>query len=328
MRNVRFGRPNMKNKRWGSENRVKLHEVLPLDTPFSIMVGVSNTCNFRCVYCINKVYKPNGPARLMSYEMFKRIVDGTVKFHDNIKTIQFLKDGEPMLNRRLPEMIRYAKDSGKFERVELITNGSLLLPSTNLKLIDAGLDTIRISLQGTSGEKYHEISGIHIDFKQFIENIRHFYLNRKGCKMHLKMINLGTKDDYKLFYSIFLNICDELSIQHMLKYTGDKTENIYGDKFKGCYICSRPFISMSVSSDGSVMPCCRETREDLVLGNIQNETMFDLWNSDKIKDIRISHLKKQKDKYITCKECCLPDNITYDADNLDEHADKLLRRYV
>jgi radical SAM protein with 4Fe4S-binding SPASM domain len=267
----------------------------------------------------------------MSYELFQELVDQCRAFPDKVKTIQFLKDGEPMLNKRLSAMIQYAKNSDKFERVEVITNGSLLSESMNLKLIDAGLDTIRISLQGVSEEKYHEISGVHIDidFEEFVENIKHFYTNRKNCKVHLKIIDIGITDrgDEQAFYSKFGNICDELSIQHVLGKEFENPENIYGDKFNGCYVCSRPFISMSVSSDGSVMPCCRETTDDLVLGNIQTETLSDLWNCEQMRDVRMAHLNKQKDSYITCKECCLPDNITYESDNLDDHIDELSEKY-
>lgn len=329
---------------WGKDNRAMLHDVLPLNTPFSLIVGASSACNFKCRYCIhslpnNKLKSINFNLEIMKYNIFTKLIDDARSFPKKIKSLQFLKDGEPLLNRRLPDMINYSKKSDIFERIELITNGSLLTPNINLKLIDAGLDTIRISLQGVNREKYYEIANIDIDFDKFVSNIRHFYENRKYCRIHLKMIDIGIKKDLDTFHYIFDNICDEFSIQCTIPYFNDVDYsnididydvNLYGDKNgnyirKSVNICSRPFMSIYVSADGDVMPCCREDDENLILGNIKNESIFDIWNGDKLKNFRLLQLKKKRFEHIVCKDCCLPDKITVHNDNLDNYTEKLLK---
>ena len=325
---------------WGKNNRIILHEVLPLDTPFSIIIGVSSICNFKCNYCIHslsnkELRKINFNLNIMNYNLYTKIIDDTNKFPNKIKSLQFLKDGEQLINRRLPEMIKYAKQSNKFEKIELITNGVLLTEDLNLQLINARLDTIRISLQGLNKKKYHEISKVDIDFDKFISIIKHFYdnskINNKNCKVHLKMINIGIDNEKDM--EIFNDICDEYSIQYVIPYFtnvnyNNKYDNdLYGNKSKTVNICSRPFMSLYISSDGNIMPCCREDNKNLIIGNIKNESLYNIWNGKLLKNFRILQLKNKRFEHVICKDCCLPDTITTNEDNLDNHSKKLLTKY-
>lgn len=332
----------LKQTIWSKYNRVMLYNVLPLNTPFTLAIGASSACNFRCDYCIHslsnrKLKEINFNLEIMKYDLFTKLIDDC-KFHEKIKTLQFLKDGEQLINKRLSDMILYAKRSNKFEKVELLTNGSLLTHELNVKLIDSGLDTIRISLQGLNAKKYNEISNVHINFEKFIENIKHFYENRKingkNCKVHLKMINNGIINEKDM--EIFNDICDEFSVQHIIPYFTDvnysdiekkSDKNIYGETFEKSIVCSRPFMSIYVSADGHVMPCCREDNENLILGNIKNESIFDIWNGKNLRDFRILQLKNKRFEHIICKDCCLPDKITLHEDNLDNYTEELLKYY-
>ncbi len=338
---------NSKQTAWNTYDRVMLHKVLPLTTPFALVVGVSSVCNFKCDYCIHslsskKLREINFSLDIMNYQTFTKLIDDTYKFPNKIKTLQFLKDGEQLLNKRLSDMILYAKKSNKFEKIELITNGSLLTPELNLKLINSGLDTIRISLQGLNREKYYEIAKVNIDFDKFISNIKHFYENRKinnrNCKLHLKMIDKGINNEKDM--KIFNDICDEFSIQYTIPYftnvrysvdysdiEKESNKNLFGDKYEILNVCSRPFMSIYVSADGDVMPCCREDNENLILGNIKNESIFDVWNGEILKNFRILHLKNKRFEHVICKDCCLPDKITLPEDTLDNHTEKLLKYY-
>lgn len=67
--------------------------------------------------------------------------------------------GEPSLNKDLPQMIKYAKDSGVASNVELLSNGTQLTPELTEKLVGAGLDVLRVSLQGVDEWQYKEVGG-------------------------------------------------------------------------------------------------------------------------------------------------------------------------
>ena len=71
-------------------------------------------------------------------------------------------------------MVAYAKEKGVAEKLNLITNGVLLTKKNSLSLIESGIDTIKISLQGMTSEQYFNTCGTNVDFQKFIDNIRFF----------------------------------------------------------------------------------------------------------------------------------------------------------
>jgi molybdenum cofactor biosynthesis enzyme MoaA len=150
-------------------DRHELKDVIPLLTPYVIYIDPSDKCNFQCKFCptgdrelMKKTYGRNHG--LMDYSKYRSLIDEITQFEDKVKVIRLYKDGEPLLHPGLPDMIRYAKDSGCCEKVDTTTNASLLNPSLSLKLIEAGLDRINISVEGINSAQYADFSRFNLDF--------------------------------------------------------------------------------------------------------------------------------------------------------------------
>lgn len=95
-------------------NRSKLETVIPLKVPFIIFVDPSDACNFRCKFCPTadrSLMKRIGRSfKTMDFALYQKIIDGICEFEKPIKVLRLYKDGEPLLNPRFAEMIRYAKE--------------------------------------------------------------------------------------------------------------------------------------------------------------------------------------------------------------------------
>lgn len=331
-------------KVWGKDERIELYKVLPLRTPFTIVVDPSSICNFKCKYCIhslsnNKLQSIGFKSKIMEYNLFAKIIDDIRIFNDKVKCLQFGKLGEPLINKDLPKMIDCAKRSEKFERIEIITNGVLLTPQIIDELISSGVDVIRISMQGITQKKYYELAGVNLNFELFRNNIEYLYKNKKQCLIHLKMIDIGLDnyDDEKKFYKIFEKSCDELSIQYTsplfskyvnyAKLARDNNLNLFGDKLLKVCICPRPFISLAISSGGIITPCCREAAKEITLGDVKTDSIFEVWNGEKLKKFRLNQLNNKRKTYEICKDCYFPDTTTYLEDNLDKYSHQLISQY-
>ena len=147
--------------------RVELGKVLPLNTPFSVYIYPIYSCNFKCGYCIrslssDELTKKGLNNKILNMENFKQIVENLKEFPERIKSIQFSGYGEPLLHPNIAEMVKILKNADVAERVEIITNGSLLTHKLSDDLIDAGLDRLRVSIQGITSEKYQEIGRAHV----------------------------------------------------------------------------------------------------------------------------------------------------------------------
>jgi MoaA/NifB/PqqE/SkfB family radical SAM enzyme len=93
-------------------DRVNLADKIPLSTPFVIQVEPTTSCNLKCVFCPINDKTISIKKETMKLKTFMKMVDQCREFPQAIKFLRFIGIGEPLLNKDLPEMISYAKQSG------------------------------------------------------------------------------------------------------------------------------------------------------------------------------------------------------------------------
>ncbi len=117
-----------------------------------VYIEPTNRCNLDCVTCIRQSW--DEPLGAMSSDTFSRIIEGLRSFSPPPDI--FLGGlGEPLSHPSIVDMVIQAKALGS--SVELITNGMLLTKDRSKQLIDAGLDTIWVSLDGATPESYQDV---------------------------------------------------------------------------------------------------------------------------------------------------------------------------
>ena len=162
--------------------RHALEEVVPLKLPYRLDIEVFRGCNFKCNFCpINNdsASKKEG-YQSMTFDTLKKIVDDVVDMEketngEKIGVIYMGGFGESLLHKDFPEMVSYVKEKEICREIRLITNGSMLNPQLNQRLVDSGLDLLRISVEALSDEKYKKVCGYNIRFNNFLENISDLY---------------------------------------------------------------------------------------------------------------------------------------------------------
>lgn len=321
------------------ENRTKLETVIPLNVPFIINVDPTDKCNFQCKFCPtgDRDLMKNTPGRNhgnMDFELFKKIVDDICEFEKPIKVLRLYKDGEPTINPHFADMIRYAKEKKCSERIDTTTNASLLTPEKNLDMIDAGIDRINISIEGVNAKQYMDFSKYKVDFDKLVDNVRHLYENKKQCEVIVK-INGDTlaEEEKDKFYEIFGNIADGVYIEHIMSCWPEFELNgvevnqeygIYGQEIKEVEVCPYVFYSFSINSDGTASTCFLDWSRKLLIGNVNEESVKDVWLGEKLRNYQKMFLKKKRKSHPMCGNCGqmshgLPDNI-------DPYAEELLTR--
>lgn len=320
--------------------RIKLAEQVPLETPFTVFIFPTTFCNFKCKYCGHSLTDEemkeqyNFVSENMSLDTYIKIIEQLKAFPSKLKVLSLTGQGEPLINKNIAEMIKIAKEADIAERIEIITNASLLTPEMSIKLIDVGLDAIRISLQGLSSLKYKEICEFDLDFKKLIKNIKYFYDNKKQCNVFVKVMDVALEagEDEK-FYDIFSNISDRMFIEQCRPvYDGvEFTKGLeviadrYGREHKKREVCPLPFFMLGIFPDGDVEPC-DTIYKPAVIGNVNNETLMEIWKGDKLREFQILQLKKQRYCNSKCLVCCAPDDVSHPEDLLDDSAEKILKR--
>jgi len=319
--------------------REKLSDVVPLDTPMLVQFFPIYACNFKCNYCTFSSDKEErgfiSDIVRMDLSLHNGIIDDCKKFNNKIKVIRYVGMGEPLLHKKIVEMVKYASDSGVAERVEILTNGSLLDYKMSDALLEAGIDRLIVSLQGVSSDKYKEICDVNIDFSQFVRNIKYFYDQKKNAQIHLKIIDiaLSDSDEESSFFDIFGNICDSIGIEVagpifpnvdydvVLDQGYDKATQ-FGREKKDVLICPQPFFTMQINPDGNVVPCYSVTYPK-ILGNCNVDSLVEIWNGKKLNNFRLKMLDGISDVCAVCKDCNIVRHRFNVEDDLSKVSDKL-----
>lgn len=324
-----------------NSNRVNLADVIPLDTPFSLFIDVCNACNFKCKFCAIQTSEISTfRKQVMDWKVYKKVIDDLTEFSVPLKMLRLTANGEPLLNKELPRMIKYAKEKNVTEHIEIVTNGSLLTRELSDSLIEAGLNRIRISIEAIDEDGYEAMCGKKIDWKQFVSNIEYFYNHRKQCKIYIKTVDAAVKSDEekRIFYKEFEGICDKISIEHVIPIWTDykkiysdfdieKGEGLHGHAIKAVNICPFPFYSFVINPDGEVTVCCNDWKREISMGNVCDENVCDIWRGGKYREFLTGMIEKGRlNNHSTCATCEYP---MFDAvDNLDDYREILLEKYV
>ncbi|WP_284125081.1 radical SAM protein [Parerythrobacter aestuarii] len=143
--------------------------------PQQLTLYVNYACNLRCRHCylygvadVERSYMTTNKASAMSWEVFTRSVDPLIEAGNPLTV--FLMGGEPCLHTNLPAMISYIKKAST-SYVDMNTNGMFLDRCAD-DLIEAGIDAIYVSLDGSSEEKNDALRGTG-SFAASIAGIRH-----------------------------------------------------------------------------------------------------------------------------------------------------------
>ena len=321
--------------------RVQLKEVVPLKTPFTLFLSVSTACNLKCKYCVHSLpkeilNKKNFIPRNMGWDTFLKAVDQIQGFPDKLKTLFLYGVGEPLCNKLLPDMIRYIKEKDVAEQVSFITNGALLNREVSDKVIASGVDTIRISIQGLSSEKYKDICGANVDFKELIKNIEYLYSIKNKCQVFVKIADIALDDgEEDKFYQLFGNISDRMYVEkivpvfHEIDYSqmiqGPVETDLWGNAHDSRIVCPICFYTLNILPDGEVYPCCME-EDPAGLGNIHHESLATIWNGRAHKRFMTMQLEKKRMQNPVCKHCTAPDTFAKLEDELDSCAPEILAR--
>lgn len=325
---------------WGG-GRSRLSEKVPLSTPYSILFEPIVACNFRCHYCLRALPKEkwhwlSANGSRMNLKDYKRVINDMQGFDNKVKLLHFSGLGEPLLHKELPEMIQYAHEHDVAETIEIISNGSLLTHRMSNALIDAGLTRLKISLQGLDSIAYRKFTDAHIDYEEFIDNLRYFYEHRRNTKLYLKIIDAEldghTKEE---FYSKFGDICDDISVEHLFpadreidyskEFHSDFNLTLNGVSPNNFRVCPQPFYTMRIFASGEVLPCC-SVENPGILGNAFTESIVNIWHGKKFKKF-LRQMLVDRNINPVCKVCTTIKYRGFKEDCLDDVADKLLEKF-
>lgn len=272
-------------------------------------------CNQKCVFCYAAEQKMANVKELDT-EGWKKVIDRLKKAHVPMVTFT---GGEPTVRKDLTELVAYAKEF--VTRVN--TNGTLLTDELIRGLVDAGLDSIQITLY-SHDEKIHNslvgvekfdatVSGIKTAVKHGLDvsiNTPLCSLNRDYGKTLEFIQSLGVKyctasglictgsaaenhGAYDLnadeLYGIISNaksFCNENSMEIDFTSPGLIPAEKLEELSMNVPSCGAALSNMAIAPDGTVVPCQSWLGADAGLGNVLELPFSKIWNNKKCIELR------------------------------------------
>jgi len=273
--------------------------------PIHLDIESANFCNLKCKMCYHGFPPPQPYTDFkpgyMDFDLYKRIIDeGAEKGLCSIKP-QFR--GEPLLHPRIVDMVRYAKDKGIID-VLMDTNATLLTEEKARGLVLAGLDKLICSVDGCTKDVYEKIR-IGADFDTVLNNIKNFQRIKKEMGVDKPTVRVQMVDiteihdqieDYKEFWG---KIVEDVAVLDMLDLEGGVTKTIVSKEFQ----CPDLWQRLVITKSGYVGMCCGDHRVMVVLGDVRQDSIEDIWHSDKLNEIRELHIKGESHKIEACRIC-------------------------
>jgi len=257
-----------------------------------IYVEITNACNLNCDFCI-KNYRTK---KYIDIDEFKILLEKIKNYTDYL---YFHILGEPLIHPKINELINIASSNFK---INITTNGYLINKIKNNK----NIRQLNISLHSFD-DKYK------IDLNKYLDNVFNtideliknntyislrLWVKNKYNKKIIDYINerYNTNIDYDVEN---YNINNLLFINNFHEFIWPDLNN---DTYDEDGTCFGLINHIGILVDGSIIPCCLDSRGDITLGNIYENELKEILVRDRVKNI-IDNFKNNKKCEELCKHC-------------------------
>ena len=219
--------------------------------------------------------------------------------------------GEPFLDKKLIERLQICKEKN-IPTYFSCTPATMTVEKAK-RAMDAGLTVLKFSLDAMDERKIQKIRGKRANFEDAVNKILELikYKEEKKLKTLLVpcMIDLAMEETDKQMHKDFLKFWSDKDVFAYIKsqdnrwlYENDK--DLKSQSHYATQYCEYPWLSLTVMADGNVVPCTQVSNSELVLGNVNENSLEEIWNGEKYKELRKMHVTGNFPKGHKCNEKC------------------------
>ena len=175
-------------------------------------------------------------------------------------------------------------------------------------MLSSGITKIFISIDATTEETYNaqRLSG---QFDKVVKNVEALVTERNEMGKQFPLVrvsflknklNIHEADDFDNYWKSRVDI---VAFQQMSEVPDVESGLTLLDTKEITEGCTFPFKQLVVDCDGNILPCCKMTGEKLTVGNVNNMTLQEAWNSDDMKHLRYIHKSGNWASNDICRKC-------------------------
>ncbi|MFQ5671485.1 MAG: SPASM domain-containing protein [Nitrospinales bacterium] len=292
--------------------------------PRALVLDITNRCNAKCSWCPQPQLEDVGA---MKMPLYRKIIDD---YAVRGGVVHFGTFGEPLMDKTFAEKVRYLKNYPSIQKVEMVTNAFFLNEKIVPTLIENKVN-VEISLDELEKETFEEIKKMSYDVVR--ANILEFLkLNDRSAEP--VNVNFRVKSSlsrqhtmaHELFRELASHRCtieltpiDEDSIttwagrfdkmafyeDHMKNTAIVKDHNPKEFNKTNTAPCNQLWKWMVVYWDGSVVLCCVDMFSSTILGNLNDNTIEEIWTGPVLTQLRQKMIQRKRFEIPICQDCDL-----------------------
>lgn len=291
--------------------------------PVIYNIETTNRCNMRCKMCPRttkmtrkivdidrdtfiKIVDQIKPHSKEDWNTWKKYVENKYNIHENdmsenhfflyiiSKVIQLHGYGDPLLDKNMPEYVKILKERG-FESYFSCNPANIDMDNT-YRMLDCGVNYIKYSIESVDDNVHKQIRGEASNFKESYEKILKVldYKKKNKCDttIVITMLDLNRKNQKEDFDKLL----EAFNGQDVYIYLKSEDCQWYRKDYHGTNsihwseICKHPWMSMTIKSNGEAAMCMEDFNNEIVLGNVLEQSLYNIWNGEEYKKFREQHM--------------------------------------
>jgi len=303
--------------------------------PIIYNIETTNRCNMKCKMCPRTTMMSRDIADI-NYETFINVINQVephtkdewekwVKFCKNKyginenemsenhfflyiipRIIQLHGYGDPLLDKNMSNYIKALNKRGFYSYFSC--NPANINLDKTFEMMESGLDYIKYSIESVDDAEHKKIRGEASNFNKSFNDIKEVIKFKEKANIKTEIIitmldlnRKNQKEDYKKLRNAFndLDVYIYLKSEDCQWYRKDYhgTKSIHWSE-----ICKHPWMSMTVKSNGEATMCMEDFNNEIILGDVNNQSLKDIWNGENYSKFRKQHLRASDN--IKCVKQC------------------------
>lgn len=235
----------------------------------TVSLETRTLCNGHCAFCPASVGNDTRPDQSMPMEVFDKVMSDLAAMNYTGR-IAFFVNNEPLLDKRLPQMVAQARKQVPGAYLQVLTNGIKLTSNLGITLLENGLDELQITHYTQDGRLSDRL----------VEAVR------------------GLPEQYAPRVRMNLRKVDE-----KLYNRGGSAPNAPRLNRPIPAFCSFPFVQLNVVHDGTASLCCQDFHVASPMGNVMDDGVPGVWFGEKFTKARKDLLAMDRSQNKVCAVC-------------------------
>ncbi len=286
--------------------------------PAVVQVQTINRCNAKCGMCPYPYTVHRQERQVMDDALFTKIARECASEPD-LQEFVPMAQNEPLLDPKLEARIAEFKSlAAPHQIVEIVTNGSALTPARFLKLVQAGVDLITVSLSAHSEATYNKVMQ-GLSWPQVMKNLDGLAA-ADTSKVNLFLRYIHQRDNQTEFpafrrhwlrrgFNLFAfemnnragTVKDYGSLEPVKSFFFRRLRKVMGRKY--FRVCPHAFSIAHVLQNGDVPLCANDWDNREILGNVKRDRLREIYNSPRLQDIRELMRQGRYEEIGPCRDC-------------------------